>query len=162
MEQYKMVEEKLNELGISFQVVEHEPAVTIELADKFIEGMVGVRTKTMFMTDKKKTQFWMIIMDEDKRMDMKRFKEMVGVNQTKMASEECLVEKLGLMPGVVSPFGILNNKEKDIIVYFDKEIMGDIPLTFHPNTNEKTVFLSPEDTIRYLESIGCEYHIVDL
>ncbi|MDY5770311.1 MAG: hypothetical protein SPJ95_00365 [Anaerovoracaceae bacterium] len=55
MDLYKKVEQKLNELNISFEIVEHEPALTTEQADSFIEGIEGVRTKTMFLTNKKKT-----------------------------------------------------------------------------------------------------------
>ena len=55
MDLYKKVEQKLNELNISFEIVEHEPALTTEQADSFIEGNEGVRTKTMFLTNKKKT-----------------------------------------------------------------------------------------------------------
>ena len=55
MDLYKKVEQKLNELNISFEIVEHEPALTTEQADSFIEGIEGVRTKTLFLTNKKKT-----------------------------------------------------------------------------------------------------------
>ena len=55
MDLYKKVEQKLNELNISFKIVEHEPALTTEQADSFIEGIEGVRTKTLFLTNKKKT-----------------------------------------------------------------------------------------------------------
>ena len=57
MDLYKKVEEKLNEMNIPFEIVEHEPALTTEQADSFIEGIEGVRTKTMFLTNKKKTEF---------------------------------------------------------------------------------------------------------
>ena len=57
MDLYTPVEEKLKELDIAFQIVEHEPALTTEQADSFIEGIEGVRTKTMFLTNKKKTQY---------------------------------------------------------------------------------------------------------
>ena len=55
MDLYTKVEQKLNEVNISFEIVEHEPALTTEQADSFIEGIEGVRTKTMFLTNKKKT-----------------------------------------------------------------------------------------------------------
>lgn len=64
MDLYFKVEEKLKELGMNFELVEHEPALTTEQADSFIEGIEGVRTKTMFLTNKKKKNFicslWMI------------------------------------------------------------------------------------------------------
>ena len=62
MDPYQQVKEKLDELGISFDVVEHPPAFTTEQADSYIEGLEGVRTKTMFLTNKKKTQYYLLIM----------------------------------------------------------------------------------------------------
>lgn len=159
---YEIVEKKLNELAIEFQIVEHEPALTTEQADKFIEGISGVRTKTMFLTNKKKTAFYLVIMDDSKRLDMDVFKEIVGEKQIKMASSATLDEKMKLPPGVVSPFGLLANVDRDIKVYFDKEIMGEERMSFHPNTNEKTIFISTNDLLSFLDNIGYEANIVEL
>ena len=132
MDLYTKVEETLNKLNIPFEIVEHEPALTTEQADCFIEGIEGVRTKTMFLTNKKKTAYYLLIMDDKKRLDMDLFKE------------------------------LLNNADKDIQVYFDKEIMLEKRMSFHPNTNEKTLFLNTTDLLKFLEAIGYEAHIVEL
>ena len=63
---YQKVADRLNELGIIFQIVEHEPALTTEQANRFIEGIEGVRTKTMFLTNKKKRNFYLVIMYDAK------------------------------------------------------------------------------------------------
>lgn len=161
MDLYQKVADKLNELGIEYELVEHPPALTTEQADEFIEGIEGVRTKTMFLTNRKKKNFYLVIMDDSKRMDMNLFKDIVG-EKVKMASENSLMEKMGLPAGVVSPFGLLNNEDKDIKVYFDKEIMDEERMSFHPNTNEKTIFVTTEDLLKYLDAIGYEYIIEDL
>lgn len=119
--------------------------------------MFGVRTKTMFICNKKKTNYYMIIMDDRKRLDMNRFKEIISEKQIKMASEEALKQKLGTEAGMVSPFGLLNNEEKDVKIYIDKEIM-----TFHPNDNTKTLFISTKDLLKYFDSIGYEVNIIEL
>lgn len=149
MDLYKKVEEKLNELNIPFEIVEHEPALTTEQADSFIEGIEGVRTKTMFLTNKKKTEFYLLIMDDKKRLDMDKFKEIVSSKQIKMASENSLFEKMMLPPGVVSPFGLLNNEDEG-------------RMCFHPNTNEKTLFLKTVDLLKYLESIEYKANIIEI
>ena len=154
---YDKVKEYLNSIGIEFKIVEHEPAYTTEEADKYIEGHDGVRTKTMFICNKKKTNYYMIIMDDSKRLDINKFKEIVSEKQMKMASEEALKEKLGIEPGMVSPFGLLNNDEKDVKIYMDKEIM-----TFHPNDNTKTMFITTKDLFKYFENIGYELNIIEL
>ena len=79
-----------------------------------------------------------------------------------MASSDSLYEKMLLPPGVVSPFGLLNNKEHDILVYIDSEIVPEKRMSFHPNTNEKTIFLDTPDLLNYIESIGYQVTVVDL
>ena len=160
MNGFKEVMEKLQEQNIEVQLVEHEAAITMEDADRFIEGIPGVRTKTLFLMNKKKTKFYLLIMDEDKRLDMTAFKELVDDRQLKMASEEMLYEKLGLQPGVVSPFGLLNDKDGDVEVYIDKDIADEERMSFHPNTNEKTVFIKTVDLYPFLEHIGHPAKIV--
>lgn len=162
MNLYEIVENKLKELNIEFELVEHEPAVTTELADKFIEGIEGVRTKTMFLINKKKTDWYLLIMDDGKRLDMERFGEITGTKRIKMASSDSLYEKMMLPPGVVSPFGLLNNAEKDIKVYIDREIINKARMSFHPNTNEKTLFIQTPDFLRYLEDIGCPAQVIEI
>ena len=151
MDQYKMVENKLNELEIDFKIVDHPPAFTTEEADKYIEGHDGVRTKSMFLTDRKK-----------KRLDMDLFKDIVGEKKVKMASENSLMGKMKLPAGTVSPFGLLNNKDHYIKFYMDKEIADEEIMTFHPNTNEKTLFLKTKDLFKYLDNIGYEVNIIEL
>ena len=162
MELYNKADKKLKELNIECQIIDHPPAVTIELADKFIEGIEGVRTKTMFLTNKKKRNFYLVILDDAKRLDMDKFKDMVEEKQVKMASPETLMEKMMLVPGIVSPFGLLNNEDKDIKVYIDKEIIIEERMSFHPNTNEKTLFINTPDLLMYLESIGYPANVVEL
>ena len=159
---YQKVVDQLNELGIPFQIVEHEPALTTEQADRFIEGIEGVRTKTMFFTNKKKRNFYLVIMDDAKRLNMDVFKEIVEEKQIKMASSETLNDKMMLPPGVVSPFGLLNNKDKDIHVYFDQEIVSEERMSFHPNTNEKTIFVNTQDLFTFLKELGYEPHVINL
>ena len=162
MSLYEQVERKLNELGIPFEIVEHEPALSTEQADSFIEGIEGVRTKTMVLTNKKKTAYYLVVMDDKKQLDMERFKELVQESRIKMASADSLLEKMHLPPGVVSPFGLLNNAEHDISVYFDQAIMSEARMSFHPNTNEKTLFLSTPDLLKFLQAIGYPPHIIVL
>ena len=162
MDAYQQVADKLQELGIAFDVVEHPPVFTTEQADSYIEGMEGVRTKSMFLTNKKKTQYYLLIMDDKKRLDMDDFKVQVGADRIRMASLASLAEKMTLPAGTVSPFGLLNNEEKDILVYFDKDIVSEDIMTFHPNTNEKTIFIKSKDLFRFLESIGFTYGVLIL
>ncbi|MBS6062951.1 prolyl-tRNA synthetase associated domain-containing protein [Criibacterium bergeronii] len=161
-EKFEKIQQILNELNIETSIVEHEPAVTTELADKFIEGLEGVRTKSMFITNKKKKNFYLVILDDSKRLDMSKFQEIVGDKQLRLVSEELLHEKMKLQPGVVSPFGLLFNTDHDIKFYFDKDIAEQSIQTFHPNTNTKTMFIKTTDLFKFVEKIGYEVNIIDL
>lgn len=154
MDPYELVKNKLNELKIDYEVVEHEPALSTKEADGFIEGKEGVRTKTMFLTNRNKNKFYLIILDGKKRLDMEKIKNIFNERHIKMASEELLYKKMKLKAGTVSLFGLLNNDEKDIKVFFDREIMREPIMTFHPNDNSKTVFIKTEDIKKYLEDIN--------
>ncbi|EHS2034763.1 prolyl-tRNA synthetase associated domain-containing protein, partial [Enterococcus faecalis] len=131
-------------------MVDHPPALTTEEADSFIEGIEGVRTKSMFLTNKKKMAYYLLIMDDQKRLDMNKLKEITGEKRIKLASKESLMEKMKLPAGVVSIFDLLNNDEKDIHVYFDKEITKESRMSFHPNVNTKTIFLDTNDIFKFL------------
>ena len=162
MDAYQQVANTLQELEITFDVVEHPPVFTTEQADSYIKDLEGVRTKSMFLTNRKKTQYYLLIMDDKKSLDMDLFKELVSANRIRMASADSLYEKMQLPAGTVSPFGLLNNEEKDILVYFDKDIVSEDIMTFHPNTNEKTIFIKSKDLFRFLKSIGFTYEILIL
>ena len=101
-------------------------------------------------------------MDDQKTLDMDLFKDLVSANRIRMASADSLFEKMQLPPGTVSPFGLLNNEEKDILVYFDKDIVSEDIMTFHPNTNEKTIFVATQDIFKFLTHLGYDYQILEL
>ena len=114
MDPYQQVKEKLDELGISFDVVEHPPAFTTEQADSYIEGLV-IRTKTMFLTNKN-SQCYALIMDDREPLDMDDFKEQVRANRIKPAdslAEKCNYRQYGFS------FGLLNNERYSCL--FDKD-----------------------------------------
>lgn len=162
MEQYQNVYDELRKLNISYEVVEHPPAFTTEEADTYIEGKEGVRTKTLFLCNRKKKKFFLVVMDDEKRLDMKKLGELIEEKGMQFASEERLMDKMGIKPGAVSIFGLLNNKEKDIKVYFDNDIFSEKIMTFHPNDNTKTLFISTEDMYKFLTEIGYEYSVISL
>lgn len=151
----------LDNLNISYQVVNHPKAYSTEDADKYIEGYEGIRTKTMFLYNKNKTNFYLIVMDENKRIDFKKLEEELQEKKLKFSSDEVLFEKLKLEKGVVSIFGLLNNKD-NIVVLFDEDIINDLPLTFHPNENDATIFINSEDVIKFLNTLNVSYKIITI
>lgn len=151
----------LDNFNISYQVVNHPKAYSTEDADKYIEGYEGVRTKTMFLYNKNKTNFYLIVMDENKRIDFKKLEEELQEKKLKFSSDEVLFDKLKLEKGVVSIFGLLNTKD-NIVVLFDEDIINELPLTFHPNENDATIFINSKDVIKFLDTLNVCYKIITI
>ena len=159
---YQKLLDELQKLDIKYEMVNHPAAKTTEEADAYIAGKIGVRTKSMFLKDKKKN-FYLVIMDDAKRMDFKEFQELTGTKRISMAHDSDIEDQLGLEAGIVSPFGIMNNAVHNVQIYFDQDMLDEnIPLTFHPNINTHTIFLSAADLMKFIKAQGFEYQIIDL
>ena len=156
----KKVLEYLKNRKMKYEIIYHPPAMTTEEADKYIEGKEGIRSKTMFMANKKDKKFYLIIMDDSKRLDIKKMNEIIN-DKLHFAKEEQLIEKLGLKPGTVSIFGLLNNKDHDINIYIDKEIMNEKLITFHPNDNTATIFITVEDMLKIFDDLDYNYEVIE-
>lgn len=157
----KEVLETLKNMNINYKIVNHPPAYTTELADKYVEGHEGVLSKTLFLAGKKDRNFYLVILDDNKKVDLKQLGEITG-ERLHFANEEALKNKMQLEPGIVSLFGIINNKEKDINVYIDKAILNEKIITFHPNDNTATVFITMDDMFKFLDNLNFKYQIIDL
>lgn len=159
---YQELLDELQKLDIKYEMVDHPAAKTTAEADAYIAGKIGVRTKSMFLKDKKKN-FYLVIMDDTKRMDFKEFQELTGTKRISMAHDSDIEDQLGLEAGIVSPFGIMNNAAHNIQIYFDQDMLDEnIPLTFHPNINTHTIFLSTADLMKFIKAQGFDYQIIDL
>lgn len=104
----------------------------------------------------------MVIMDDKKRMDFHEFQDLTGAKRVSMARPEDLADQLGLAPGIVSPFGLLNNTAHNVQVYFDQDIVDEPIQTFHPNENTHTIFIKTPDLFKFLKEEGYEPEIIDL
>ena len=125
--------------------------MTTEDADKYIEGMEGVPSKTLFMAGKKNRNYYLFIMNDSKKIDIKKMNELIN-DKLHFGKEEDLMNKMKLKPGSVSLFGLINNKEHDIAVYIDKEVNKEKLITFHPNVNTATIFIKIVDMLKIIEN----------
>lgn len=163
MKSTETVKKYLDDLNIEYKIVKHPAAETIEEADAYIEGHEGARTKTILITNKKRTNYYMLIINDDRQVDLKALRDKLEDSRLTLASEDRISEKLDSKPGIVTLFSLLDNEEKDVHVIFDQEMMvtEDI-LTFHPNINTETLFIKKEDALKYLENLGISYQTLDL
>ena len=149
--------ELLNDAGIEHSFVEHPPAETTEQADSYIEGHEGVRTKSLFLVNRKRTRSYLLVMDDQKDLDLKDFAALIEENRLSFGSADRLQEALGTEPGVVSPLAMLDPEHRSPTLIFDEEMLEDPILTFHPGENTSTIFLGTQDLLRLLTAHGVEH-----
>lgn len=150
----------LDSINIKYEIVNHPPAFTTEEADEYVKGKEGVLTKTLFMAGKKDRKFYLFITDDKKKIDIKKMNEIVS-DKLHFGKEIHLLEKMGLKPGMVSIFGLLNNQEHDINIYIDEEIIKEKIITFHPNDNTATLFILMKDMFKFLKSLDYNYNLIE-
>lgn len=145
-----MVEEKLNNLNISYDEVEHPAVYTVEEAKEKVPKIEGVGCKNLFLKTQKKELF-LYTLPEDKQISLKVLSEQLQVTRFHFASPETLEEVLGVIPGSVTPLAIINDTENKVTVVLDKEL-GAKKILVHPNRNTATISIQYEDLIKFVES----------
>lgn len=153
--------ETLKEMQIDYEIITHPPVFTSKEADGYVKDRDGIFSKTLLLSDRKDKNFYLIIIDDKKRLNMKNLSTLLG-QRLHFAKEEKLMQKMGVKPGSVSLFGLLNNKEKDIKVLIDKEVTKENKINFHPNNNTATLFIKVEDMFKFLNNLNFNYEIIDL
>ncbi len=147
------VEDFLKSHDIKYVLHEHPAVYTCEEAEKYCKNVPGLACKNLLLTDKKGRRYFLVVLPAAKRTDLKKFSEIVGESKVTFASPEALQEKLGLEAGAVSPFGLLNDKNKEVEVYVDKDVYDANVVSFHPNRNTASLELSGEMFHKFLETI---------
>ena len=146
---------------ISFLEYNHEPLYTVEEAKKLRGKIKGCHTKNLFLRDKKKNLFLLSCL-EDKKIDLKKLRSVFKTNNLSFGSNLYLDEILGLEPGSVSPFGLINDKNKITNFYLDKDILEENTVNFHPLVNDSTLNLTVNDFIDFIKKINVELHLINL
>lgn len=144
----------LDELQIEYTNYEHDPVFTCDEA-KGVD-IPGYRVKSLLLRNKKATNFYMVVLPDSKKLDTNIIRSIFDDSKMSFASEERMMEKIGLKPGSVSPFALVNNQERDIRVVFDQKLQFQ-EIGFHPLQNDNTVVLQMEAVEHFLENLGIEY-----
>jgi len=161
-ENEKQVYEVLNQLKIPYTQYEHVPVYTIQQLDELNMDMKGKHCKNLFVRNDKGDKHYLIIVSQEKRADLKDIAKQIGSSRLGFASEERLMKHLGLTPGAVTPFGLLNDEEKKVTVLVDEDLKNSIHICFHPNVNTATVSLLFDDFIKFFQWKGNEYQFIKI
>jgi Ala-tRNA(Pro) deacylase len=148
------VYDALRLLGVTFQRFEHPPVFTVEQALEHWAGIDAVHCKNLFLRNKKGDRHYLVVAAHTTAVDIATLAGRVGESRLSFASAERLATHLGLTPGAVSPFGLINDPAGSVRVVLDKTLTSATSVGFHPNVNTATVVLSFADFERFLAARG--------
>lgn len=152
------VEAYLGALGLPFARHEHPPVATVAEAEMHWSGIEALHAKNLFLRNQKGTRHFLVVLAFTRRADFAALGELFGERKLGFASPDRLQAHLGLAPGSVSPFGLINDRDHRVEVAIDAAIRAAARVAFHPNVNTATLVLSGADFQRYLTAVGHQVH----
>lgn len=156
----KEVYELLHKLDIPYHYREHPPVNTIEEARKYWKNYDSGRCKNIFLRNHKGNKHYLVILEHLRHLNMKDLESRLKQGKLTFASEKRLMKYLGLKPGSVSPFGLLNDHQKHVHLFIDEKLLGFENLSFHPNDNTASLIISRDNFIRFLEHRGNTFEFI--
>jgi Ala-tRNA(Pro) deacylase len=145
--------ERFQKLGLQTRTVDHLPVFTVEEAKKVHADMPGGHCKNLFCKDEKGA-LWLIVALEDAVINLKSAPAKIGSKRLTFGKPELLMAVLGVEPGSVTPFGLINDTNQQTNVILDEAMMRLPLLNYHPLKNDATTALSATDLLRFIESCG--------
>ena len=151
----------LQALGVAVETHRHPPVFTVAEAKALRGALPGAHTKNLFLKDKKGV-LWLVVAREDRVIDLKGLRHKIGAAPLSFAGAETLRARLGVEPGSVTPFALINDTDAAVWVVLDAEMMDAHVLNFHPLTNTATTAITAQGLLAFIRSCGREPAIVAL
>ena len=142
----------LEDLGIKYAKHDHPPLFTCEQAEEYYAKIPGAHTKNLFLRNKKGDRYYLVVVESKKRADINKLRADLGESKLAFGSPERLMNVLGLTPGSVTPFGLINDEQKQVVkVLIDKDLFNFEVVNFHPLVNTTTLGIEVEDFKKFLD-----------
>lgn len=148
-------------LGLEVATHAHPPVFTVEESRALRGDLPGAHCKNLFLKDKK-GRFWLLVAREDTRVELNRLPAILGTARLSFAGADALWAKLGVRPGSVTPFALINDRPPQVGVVLEQRLLEEPLLNFHPLSNDKTTALTPEALSRFIASCGHQPRILAL
>ena len=155
------LERRLAELGIATAAFEHPPVFTVEDARALRGEIAGGHCKNLFLKDKK-DQIWLVVCLEEAEVDLKRLPSRIGSARLSFGRPDLLVEVLGVEPGSVTPFALINDVDRRVNVVLAADMMRHEVLNYHPLVNSATLSIAASDLVRFIRACGHEPKVIEL
>ena len=146
--------EFLNNSGVTYEILEHEPVYTIEEMESAGICAKGGIVKNLFLRDQKGKKHYLVVAPEDKKINMAELADKIGSTKLSFASAERLEKYLGVAQGSVTPLAVLNDENREVVVCFDEDIRKSDRIGIHPNENTATVWMDFDDLVSIIEKNG--------
>jgi len=144
----------LQSLGISVETRTHPPLFTVADSQELRGAIPGGHTKNLFLKDKK-DNFFLVTVDEEATVDLKQIHHLIGAaSRVSFGKPEALMELLGVVPGAVSVFGLINDTDHRVKIVLDSALMQNQIINAHPLTNEATTSISNAGLLAFIKATG--------
>jgi len=154
--------DSLDAMGIAYRTYEHPPVFNTEDVEKYWRDIPAAPVKNLFLRNKKGNRHYLVIAGVEKRVDLQKLVKLLGDDRLSFGSADRLMEKLGLTPGSVSPFGLLKDASRDVQVIIDADLRAAERLIFHPNINTWSLTISFADLEKFLATRPNRVRFVEL
>ena len=146
----------LQKLGIEVRTVSHPPLFTVADSQALRGEIPGGHTKNLFLKDKK-DNFFLVTVEEEAEVDLKQIHHVIGAaSRVSFGKPEALMEHLGVIPGAVTAFGLINDEKGAVKFVIDDALMEHETINAHPLSNEATTSIAAEDMLRFARATGHE------
>lgn len=153
---------RLAELEISVEIHRHPPLHTVVESQELRGTLPGGHIKNLFLRDKKRTK-WLVTVPEDAEVDLKALRHVLGASgNLSFGSAELLAESLGVEPGSVTPFAVMNDRDGAVTMVLARDVLNHDPINAHPLHNEATAAIAKADLLHFLEACGHPPMLIDL
>ena len=150
----------LYSLQIPYEYIEHPPVPTVEEAMKYWSGIESGHCKNIFFRNHKGDRHYLVILYYDSKLNIRELEQKLHQGKLSFASDRRLIQYLGLTPGSVSPFGLINDKTRHVHLFIDRTLMNHERLSFHPNTNTASLIIPREGLFRFLDHTGNTWELI--
>lgn len=152
---------RLDALGIRHATTHHPPLHTVAQSVMLRGQLPGAHCKSLFLRDRK-GGLWLVVVLEQRRLDLKALAEVLGAPRFSFASPELLLEVLGVTPGSVTPFALMNDRGRRVRVVLDAEMLRQDPVNYHPLVNTATTAVAAADLLRFVADCGHAARVLEL
>ena len=152
----------LKELNIIYNIYEHEAVFTVEEAKKLDLNMNAAECKNLFLRNRKGNKHYLVVLRDDKMVDLKDLQKKINSTPLSFASEERLYKYLRLKPGSVTPMGLINDKDNIVELIIDKDLINCNKISFHPNVNTETIVMDYKEFEKFISSRGNKVTYVEI